>query len=87
MYSKLVIYGLASKKIIKEIEVPRDLVSSGENLMEFLRKNEIPIASSCLGDGVCAKCNILFNEEEKLSCQIKIQDVTKTSNEIKIGYL
>lgn len=33
-------------------------VSSGEELMEGLLKNEVPVASSCHGDGVCAKCRV-----------------------------
>lgn len=29
-----------------------------ENLMAFLLKNNIPVASSCLGDGICGKCKM-----------------------------
>jgi ferredoxin, 2Fe-2S len=28
----------------------------GENLFRFLRENQIPVASSCTGEGVCGKC-------------------------------
>ena len=36
-----------------------------DNLMEVLQKNEIPVASSCLGDGICGKCvlNVAFHAE------------------------
>ncbi len=29
-----------------------------ESLFQILRKNDIPVASSCLGDGVCGKCRL-----------------------------
>lgn len=34
------------------------LVEDGANLMQVLLKAEIPVASSCHGDGICAKCRI-----------------------------
>lgn len=30
----------------------------GANLMRFLLDNNIPVASSCLGDGICSKCRV-----------------------------
>jgi 2Fe-2S ferredoxin len=33
-------------------------VSVGANLMESLLADQVPVASSCNGDGVCAKCRI-----------------------------
>jgi 2Fe-2S ferredoxin len=33
-------------------------VSPGENLMQALLKAGLPVASSCHGDGVCAKCRL-----------------------------
>lgn len=32
--------------------------SFGENLMSFLIKSKIPVASSCQGDGICGKCKM-----------------------------
>lgn len=29
-----------------------------DNLMATLRKNQVPVASSCQGDGICGKCRI-----------------------------
>ena len=33
-------------------------VTSGAPLMESLLANGMPVASSCLGDGICAKCRV-----------------------------
>ncbi len=30
--------------------------AAGENLMLFLQSQGLPVASSCLGDGICGKC-------------------------------
>ena len=30
----------------------------GENLMSFLIAQQLPVASSCLGDGVCSMCRV-----------------------------
>lgn len=37
---------------------PAITVAEGENLMQALLKAGVPVASSCRGDGVCAKCRI-----------------------------
>lgn len=37
-------------------------VASGTNLMKALLDADLPVASSCDGDGVCAKCKILIIE-------------------------
>ncbi|MFP5519330.1 MAG: 2Fe-2S iron-sulfur cluster-binding protein [Bdellovibrionia bacterium] len=40
----------------------------GDNLMQVLLKNQVPVASSCGGDGVCAKCRItIVNGKEYLT--------------------
>jgi 2Fe-2S ferredoxin len=45
-----------------KITVPQKKISFeapvGENLMLFLQANGIPVASSCLGDGICGKCRM-----------------------------
>lgn len=33
-------------------------VDRGENLMQALLKGGVPVASSCHGDGICAKCRL-----------------------------
>ncbi|HMN68551.1 MAG TPA: 2Fe-2S iron-sulfur cluster-binding protein [Bdellovibrionales bacterium] len=40
-----------------DIEVP-----SGAKLMEELLKAGLPVASSCHGDGICAKCRVMVLE-------------------------
>ncbi len=30
----------------------------GANLMRFLLDHQIPVASSCQGDGICSKCRV-----------------------------
>ena len=37
---------------------PPIIVASGTLLMHALLDNGVPVASSCRGDGVCAKCRI-----------------------------
>lgn len=34
------------------------LVSQKTNLMQILREQNIPVASSCNGDGICSKCKV-----------------------------
>ena len=47
---------------------PEIEVSAGANLMRALLDAGLPVASSCHGDGVCAKCRILVIEgSENLS--------------------
>lgn len=40
-------------------------VEVGDNLMDALLKGGMPVASSCRGDGVCAKCKITVIEGAK----------------------
>lgn len=45
-------------------------VPPGANLMKSLLGNGVPVASSCLGDGVCGKCRIqIVTGAEHLSPQ------------------
>lgn len=81
---KLTVFGKASNKIIfqkvfKKIELHR----SKETLIEFLRRHQLPIASSCHYNGVCQKCT--FNKNQ-LSCQLKISDL-KNDLEMIFDYL
>lgn len=32
--------------------------TQNENLMVFLQTKQVPVASSCLGDGICGKCKM-----------------------------
>jgi uncharacterized 2Fe-2S/4Fe-4S cluster protein (DUF4445 family) len=40
-------------------------------VLEFLRNNGQPIASSCRGEGVCKLCSI---NKDVLSCKINVRD-------------
>lgn len=78
---EVVVFGKASKKVTKLKVNKQDLDKS---LMDFLRENGLPIASSCLGEGVCQKC--VFNND-KLSCQEKVSDWQGDKKVINIDYL
>ncbi len=36
---------------------------AGTNLMLYLQSEGIPVASSCLGDGICGKCRMKISGE------------------------
>ncbi len=57
-------------------------VPVGANLMQVLRQNEIPVASSCGGDGVCVKCRLKIIEgAENLSVETDLeQDLREDRN-------
>ena len=42
--------------------IPEIHVEAGANLMDSLLAAGLPVASSCHGDGVCAKCRIVIVE-------------------------
>ena len=51
----------------------------GKNLMELLQQDGHPIASPCHGNGKCAKCRVLLEDQIVLSCKIRvIRDMTVT---------
>jgi ferredoxin, 2Fe-2S len=35
---------------------------AGDNLFKVLRAADIPVASSCLGDGICGKCRLTITQ-------------------------
>jgi Na+-transporting NADH:ubiquinone oxidoreductase subunit NqrF len=85
---ELQIFGNASNKIYKVIKV---LQLNEVSLMDFLRNNEVPVASSCYGEGVCRKCVINKNI---LSCQMSLNEFIgntesqeDTNIQIEIDYL
>lgn len=61
------------------------------DLLEVLRNSQLPIASSCDGEGVCKKCDVLINKVEYLTCQINakklIQQLQFNDYNIEISYL
>lgn len=80
---QLIIFGKASNKVVKEIEVlenQKDL-----NLMIFLHANSVPIASSCNGEYVCLKCNV---NGDVISCQYTIDEfISQYGNTVEVSYL
>lgn len=64
---EIYIIGLASQKLVKTITTSKH---NTENLMFYLRDQGIPVASSCLGEGVCGKCVL---NDELMSCQITVE--------------
>lgn len=47
----------------------------GENLLEVLRENDIPILAACGGKGICGKCRVLVTDKAgtsfRLACETK----------------
>ena len=77
------VLGVASNKELLEINPNENELNM--NLMNFLRAHNIPIASSCYGEGVCRKCVINKNI---LSCQLSVKEfINKKNQVIEITYL
>ena len=83
--STIKIYGKASGKLIKTLKIKLNAIQN-ISLMDFLRTKGIPIASSCLGEGVCRQCVI---NNDLLSCQIALKEFCAISpkHDISISYL
>ena len=82
---KILLLGKASKSK-KYISINKEDLNANISLLNLLRKYNIPIASSCDGDGVCKKCVI---NEDQLSCQEYITNNYLNDNiiEIRVEYL
>lgn len=83
---RLIINGGASKKEITLFISPS---SMRDNLLNFLRDREIPVASSCGGDGICQKCVCVIKEEKILTCMTTVAEVLngQESATLTISYL
>jgi Na+-transporting NADH:ubiquinone oxidoreductase subunit NqrF len=77
------IVGLASKTS-RFIEVKDS--DMNENLLDWLRKNGVTIASSCAGEGVCRKCKI---QNDWLTCEFTLQSFLETQpdGKVSVSYL
>lgn len=69
---------------------PEITVESGAFLMKSLLDAGLPVASSCHGDGVCAKCRIVIVEgSENLSkinpVEQMLRDRLKIAREVRIS--
>lgn len=78
------VWGQASQKLIATFKIPPQALS--QTLMDFLRSHQIPIASSCLGQGECLRCLI---NENILSCQILVKDFIEERKitRVSVSYL
>lgn len=80
---KVIIFGQASHTRIKEITLKEEDLK--KTILEFLQDNHIPIASSCMGEGICRKCVI---NDSMLSCFKLVKDILKWKDPtIYISYL
>lgn len=77
------IWGKASNKLICSKKVSNDEVN--ENALVWLRNQNIPIASSCNGDGVCKKC-VINNNVCYISCRKFDYFYSRNSKSVKYGY-
>lgn len=64
--------------------------TSGSNLMKCLLDNNIPVASSCGGDGVCGKCQIqvvegMQNLNQENETELFLRERYKTSKETRFA--
>lgn len=58
-------------------------VSPGTNLMQALLDSGIPVASSCRGDGVCAKCRIEIVEgRQNVSPETELEKFLRERHDI-----
>ena len=48
--------------------------STGSNLMATLNEHEVPVASSCKGDGICGRCRIKVLEGSKNLSEINARE-------------
>lgn len=54
---------------------------SGENLMDVLIAAGLPVASSCLGEGICSKCTINMNPVGHPS-ELEIKTMTRNKVDV-----
>lgn len=83
---QLIIIGGASKK---EIILPVPPAYMRDNLLNFLRGHQIPVASSCGGDGICQKCVCIIREEKILTCMTSVTEILSGEDSVTltISYL
>ncbi|MBY0415509.1 MAG: hypothetical protein K2Q18_15155 [Bdellovibrionales bacterium] len=77
---RLLIYGGANQKIVHTFEL-LDSDLSDKSLLEFLRDHQVPVASSCLGDGVCKKCVTKNSTKTFLTCEVTLLELFQNTNE------
>jgi ferredoxin len=68
---ELKVQGLASRKEVASFAFAQASDIPHLSLMDFLRDNKIPIASSCFGEGVCRRCKV---NDGLLTCQVSVYE-------------
>ena len=58
-------------------------INSQESLMENLLSHNIPVASSCGGEGICGKCRMEISTLEKLAKPSDLEKKTLEKNNAK----
>tara|TARA_R110002049_G_scaffold90287_2_gene226382 strand:+ start:3928 stop:4197 length:270 start_codon:yes stop_codon:yes gene_type:complete len=82
----ITVFGSASQRVVKELSVNESDLDL--TLMEYLRKEAVPVASSCYGEGICQKCSVRIDESDQLSCLITVRKFLNSSKpKITITYL
>lgn len=81
----LKIYGQASGKIfVLSLNLEQD---SQVNLMSYLLQNNIPVASSCNGEGICKKCLCV---QDLLTCSLTLGELfakfANSHKEVLLGF-
>ena len=57
--------------------------AANKNLMDLLLENKLPVASSCLGEGLCSKCAM---EVTPVGVPSELEQRTLTQNKREPGY-
>lgn len=69
-----------------KVSIPqKDLILNAEknkNLMDLLVENKLPVASSCLGEGICSKCAM---EVSPPGTPSELESKTMTKNKCEPG--
>lgn len=78
----MTIYFSSLKSYLKPLQVPSS-DSESQSLMGILLKAQLPVASSCKGEGICGKCRVLvLKGNENLSLPTGLETKTKNKNKI-----
>lgn len=60
-------------------------VASGKNLMDALIEGGLPVASSCLGEGICAKCVVKMTPQgTRNELEIRTMNRNKQSDTMRL---
>ena len=52
-------------------------VARGENLMQALQSAGLPVASSCLGDGICSMCKMTIEGAVPPPSELEVRTATR----------